>query len=189
MNEKDALAILGKLALINPYCQNTTPIECFNDLEDQNLFLTYLESLDLPYQFVLDVLDGFYGIFYHQEFGGYDTPLTSRSKKVYSEFDYVCVDSEAIRIGVWCEVDGFIAWLDEYKTHWFVDSKKQIIKEREKRHKWFEEHFSPIIKKVVEEVYSGSLKEESLTDFNLGSKTVKIQKIKFSGLSDYKRKK
>ena len=186
MKSKDALAILGKLTVIDPYCQNVVGKEVvrFNDLEsyEKELFLEYLENLNLPYQFVYDVIDYFYGIFYHQEFGGYDTPLKGRSKKCYSEFDYVCVDSEKIRIGVWCEVDGFIAWLDQYKTHWFVDSKKYLIKKQEEYQKWFDEHFGRRLKEIFEKAYNGS-------EVSRDSKTVKITKLDCTGLVDYKRAK
>ena len=37
---------------------------------------------------------------------------------ICSEYDYVGVDKDG-RIYVWCEVDGFMAYLDDYKKTWF----------------------------------------------------------------------
>lgn len=139
MNKKDSLAILGLLF--------TGPFYTFYGLQDISELdkdileeiLAYIESLDLDYDFVKDILtDDYDSDFYHVDMGCRYRPLPENYDKnqLYrSEHDgqIWLNDGDKVRIGVWCEVDGFIAWLDEYQKTWIVDSREEVAARKEKQ--------------------------------------------------------
>lgn len=172
MNKKDSLAILGELLLAGDVCP-----------ERASLAFDYLLSLKLPYTFVRDILNGDYGSsFYHME-----TYLNAKEPfEVSSDYDYVEFDPETGRLGVWCEVDGFIAWLDEYKTIWTVDTREEIAERERKNKEWFDKVWKPKIQKAFAETsYTEPLERDSTTLTDGG--TIKVAKIKLDGLADYQK--
>lgn len=185
MTEKNSLAILGLLHsnfgcgiyYVGEHHKTKNSIEELSDHPElDEIILDYLKSLKMSYSFAKDIITDDYGsCFYHKELG-FNSQLLP---KKYNKKDLCTSDHDAQiwitdegRIGIWCEVDGFVAWLDEYKKVWIVDSREEIKKRREKYHKWFEEHITPLIKQAVEKTFS----EEN---------NHKINKIEMTGLADY----
>lgn len=130
MKQDDVYAVIGLLY---------GWLDCYpklQELEKDNFYkvVEYLEQLDLDYEFVRDILTDEYGSeFYHKEQGENSQPLPTNYNKndlYYSEHDgQIWIDKNG-RIGVWCEVDGFVAWLDEYKTVWIVDSQEKVKQQK-----------------------------------------------------------
>ena len=170
MNRKDSLAILGELLLKKDVYPSITK-------ETAYLAFDYLLSLKLPYTFVRDILNDNYGSsFYHME-----TYFNEKEPfKVCSDYDYIEFDPETGRLGIWCEVDGFIAWLDEYETVWTVDTREEVAERKRKLDEWFEKNWKPAIEKEFEKIYTEPLKTDSVTFTDGGI-------IKIAGLADYRK--
>lgn len=86
--------------------------------------IAYLESLDMGYELAKETIEAnhTYVNFYHVGFGNKHKETIpenpKRSKLTESQHDGQAWITDEGRIGIWCEVDGFVAWLDEYKTMW-----------------------------------------------------------------------
>lgn len=84
--------------------------------------IAYLESLDMGYELAKETIEAnHYVHFYHVGFGNTGEPLPEnpqRGKLTESDHDAQLWVTDDGRIGVWCEVDGFVAWLDEHNTMW-----------------------------------------------------------------------
>lgn len=115
MTEKDSLAILGLLMTLDIYPSESMRV-ISSDIVD------YLKELDLSYEFVYKILSNeFNGYFFHINMGQNSDLLPEKYEirdLVASEHDNQIWITENGQIGVWCEIDGFIAWLDEYKKVW-----------------------------------------------------------------------
>lgn len=153
MNKKEILDITTyiiqyRCSYHTDYDCKTVAYEVAKNPNFVNKIINYLKSLSLDYEFVKDILTNDYGSsFYHLEFGENSIPLPKKYNKndlVQSEHDdQIWIDKNG-RVGVWCEVDGFVAWLDEYKTVWIVDSREEVERDREKSKKLIDEMFKNI---------------------------------------------
>lgn len=175
MTGKDALAILGYL------CRSRN-IEG-KELELLGFIEYYLEKLDLPYEEVMDILqDKKYGPIYHLEFGRDSTPLPENydlEELHTSDWDGIEYDENG-RVGIYCETDGFIAWLDEYKKVWIYDERPETLERIKKNQKSIENHIRTAIKK-----WYNKPKTENKETVEING--IKMQKLELDGLNDYKK--
>ena len=127
MTSNEVLAIIGLLFTKSYNTYRSREELDFVQFNEQDAWevddvIDYLKKLKMPYRLVYDILDEKYNTFIHGK------NLTE------SEFDYIEIDKNG-RIGVWCEVDGFIAWLDEYNKKWCfkqdVSNVKGVLLENE----------------------------------------------------------
>lgn len=125
----------------------------------------YLSKLELSYDFIMRVLDDEVYGFYHDG--------------IRDDYDFIYIDAETGRIGIWCEVDGFIAWLDEYNKKWRLENKEEKA-ERLKRKAEFEKHLKKSMKKFCVDI-----KKKKSVKFG----KVKVKSIKTNGLGSYERNK
>ena len=191
LNEDQIYAVLGFLFTdTETYYDNT--LDSFseavtNDKEILYLVEDYLRSLKLDYKFVIDILsDEYDSYFYHAEMGRNSAPLPKKYKKrdLYtSEHDgQIWIDKNG-RLGVWCEVDGFVAWLDEYESVWIVDSRRAVRRRKRKskraHKKWWKK-----IRKTIKFNF-----EHVNFDKNTSEKSVEIKPFEMEGLFDYEDKK
>jgi len=127
MTNKEALAILGTLITQgNSYTKtDSLTASLANDGSLSLRIVEYLTNLKLSYKFVNDIITDKYGsVFYHNN----SNPLPKKYNKEElhtSEYDFVEIDEETGRIGIWCEVDGFVSYLDEYKKVWTIDATEE----------------------------------------------------------------
>lgn len=139
MKKQEALTLLG-LLFNKSYQVFTRDVKYFHEADKElvDKVYNYLESLDISFNIAYDVLDEVYFRFYHNKWFSKSDELESKNTKdlMYSEFDYIEIDENG-RVGIWCEVDGFIAWLDEYNISWIVKSKRKVLKEEKNSHKKF----------------------------------------------------
>ena len=201
MNRKDCLAILGMLysdfgseVYYEGRNKKSSLETLFDRPEFNNEILCYLRGLKLPYVFVRDILSGEYGsVFYHKIWGKNSKLLPKKYKKedLYtSEHDGQIWFDHNGRLGVWCEVDGFVAWLDEYEKVWVVDSREEVKQKMIEMEKKFHKFLSPYINEIVDKVYSQEPKytcEDKQIHWNENSGKIKIATIKIEGLGDYKK--
>ena len=198
MNRKDSLAILGLLCssfggmtFYKGNDKHGSVETLYERMEFTDEILEYLRSLKLSYAFVRDIITDDYGsVFYHAEWGYNSDQLPNnydKSKLCTSEHDGQIWFDDNGRLGVWCEVDGFVAWLDEYEKVWIVDTREEVEKRRRESEERVKKFFTPLIKKAFEKFYSEDNPLTSSVKFTTGHNTVKIAKIKTNGLSDYKR--
>lgn len=141
-------------------------------------FIHYFRGLKIPFQIAYDVLDEFYNVFYHD-----DDPSPWNE----SEFDYIEFTDEG-RIGIWCEVDGFIAWLDEYGKKWRVDDKKELIEKRKNWEKEWNEKYGKKLQEAFEVAWAKVEKENEIGAIEVATgepKMVKIQPFEMRGISMY----
>lgn len=202
MNRKDSLAILGLLlADCNSMVfyegqqiktKSSVPFLIEAIQIEPNLIyaiLEYISNLKLSYNFIKDILNDDYGsVFYHFEWGCNSEPLPEKYNKkdlCSSEHDGQIGVTDEGRVGVWCEVDGFIAWLDEYKTVWTVDTREEVAERERKNNEWFDKVWKPKIQKAFDKAYTEPLKTSSITLTDGG--TIKVAKIKLDGLADYQK--
>lgn len=195
MNKKDSLAILGILFHIgnSVYYEGKFKHDSIETLlehpECAYDIINYLSKLKLSYNFVKDILTDEYGsAFYHKEMGCNSKRLPKKYNKeeLYtSEHDGQIWFDDKGRLGVWCEVDGFVSWLDEYKKVWVVDSRKEVKERRRKLQEEFDKRFKPLIEKSVEKCFSEPLKRGSVILLDGGE--IKIAKMKVDGLVEYKK--
>lgn len=211
MNKKDSLAILALLITgsSQSFYEGTEihtkeSVPTFIDALKVNCYLAdkvlcFLSKLKLKYEFVKDILNDDYGSdFYHQEWGYNSVLLPKHYKKeelVSSEHDSQIWITDEGRIGVWCEIDGFVAWLDEYETVWTVDTREEVA-ERERKHKeWFDKVWKPKIQKAFDKAFENIPEEaklwykgtsDELIDFYLeNNDKVAIKKFEVDGLGFY----
>lgn len=210
MNEKDSLAILGVLLSGSSmvFYEGTeikvSSASFFTEVLPSNPWLVgnvldYLKTIKLSYSFVRDILNDEYGsVFYHIEWGYNSDPLPKEYNKkdlITSEHDGQIWITDEGRIGVWCEVDGFVAWLDEYQKVWIVDSREEVREKRIRFEKEFEEQFGKYIKKTIEKIIvKPSKKEKKVWQegnpdelLNYYTRNEKLYKIKLDGLADYQK--
>ena len=190
MKIKDCYAILGILMTECGYVfiedERPAPITLHDKMSEEDRYwfliniIDYLRGIKMSYTFVRDILTDRYGSpFYHNGYGHNKLPkqYMKNKKTLYtSDYDYVQID-ETGRIGIWCEVDGFVAWLDEYRKYWIVDTRKEV-KERL-------EQFNETISKIYSESIEKVLKNVKIEMPEC--KTIKVHRIVSSGLEDYKR--
>lgn len=189
MKRKDSLAILGLLfsGPFEVYYAGNDPHNMvehlYERLEYVHNILDYLQSLKLPYTFVRDILTDDYGSkFYHIQLGKNSIPLPSNYKKesLYdSEHDGQIWFDDNGRLGVWCEVDGFVAWLDEYKTVWVVDSREEVKKQKAEFKKFMKKSAANFRKCFVKAIKTLS---ENPPNFPDDQKTVEIAKLEIPGI-------
>lgn len=142
MNKKDSLAILGWLFVgpFSVYYEGIDKHDTVETLQERAEFadaiLEYLQSLKLPYTFVRDILSGEYdSVFYHVELGANSEPLPinyNKEELYTSEHDGQIWFDDNGRLGVWCEVDGFVAWLDEYQKFGLLIAKRKLLSKEKK---------------------------------------------------------
>lgn len=136
MTKKEARSLFKSIISdrMNMYCYVGDLASYEDDLlqsvlkDDRRLHLkrkmiAYLESLDMGYELAKETIEDTHGYVcvYHVGFGNTGKPLPKnpqRKKLTESQHDGQLWITDEGRIGVWCEVDGFVAWLDEHKTMW-----------------------------------------------------------------------
>ena len=180
MNTRETQTILGSLIQINPYC--TTQYHDFRVAiaEDPAVLYRvedYIRKLDLDFDFVIDIIEDEYGSSFFHNWKG--TELKNLDSLCSSDYDYVQIEPETGRVGIWCEVDGFVAWLDEYKKVWIVSTREEIDQHRKEMEEWFKKKMEPLIQKMVENM------EKDLAKPHKKNGKVKIKKIKCKGFADY----
>lgn len=149
MTEREALTLVGLLAN-NSGNVFTLVLTDFNQEGNVDLIIDYFKSLELDFEYVFDILSGFYYYFYHSGIIKRGEPLPEKYEKkdlFASEFDYIEID-HAGRVGIWCEVDGFIAWLDEHGKNWITDTKEEVIQSNKEAKEWFEKEIRPLVLKM-----------------------------------------
>ena len=154
MTSKEIYAIIGWLAVRH-------------DLNIDKLWKIekYLGKLELSYDFIMSVLDNEVYGFYHDD--------------IKSDYDFIHIDDETGRIGIWCEIDGFIAWLDEYNKKWRLENEEEKA-ERLKEQAEIEKY----LKKCMEKFSWDTGKKNSVK-----FEKVKVKGIETNGLGTYKRNK
>ena len=184
MNKKDSLAILGVLLTgsSDTYCASNDD-KSLNETANRELLdniLNYLRKVKLPFEVVRDLLNNDYGsVFYHYKIGcnSYRLPKKYNKEELYtSEHDNQIWVTEQGKVGIWCEVDGFVAWLDEYKKVWIIDSREEV----EKNAKKSRERFQGIIKEYSK-AFAKALEK------NKNEHDVKVIPLTTVGLADYKK--
>lgn len=197
MNEKDSLAILGILLSGSSmvFYEGTkikvSSASFFTEVLSSNPWLAgnvfdYLKTIKLSYSFVRDILNDEYGsVFYHIEWGYNSVPLPKEYNKkdlITSEHDGQIWITDEGRIGVWCEVDGFVAWLDEYQKVWIVDSPEEVEEQQRKIHedfkKWWEKNKKQYYK-AVDKAF------QDVEQYDRNEKTFKWKSFEVEGLADY----
>lgn len=211
MNRKDSLAILGMLLAdcnsmvfyegqqIKTESSVPSLIEAIQ-VEPNLIYaiLEYINNLKLSYKFIKDILNDNYGsVFYHFEWGYNSEPLPKKYNKkdlCSSDHDRQIWVTDEGRIGVWCEVDGFVAWLDEYETVWIVDTREEVAEQERKHKEWFDKVVKPVINNAFEKYFNDEVKKwyesdpnELINFYTTDGGKVKIAKIETEGLSQYGR--
>lgn len=185
MKEKDVFAVMGLLmGGVECYSYDDADSIYFDFSKHYWLVASYLKKLKRSFGFIKHLLmDNYYGErFYHMEIGENSIHIPAKllhdkEKLFCSNFDFVIIDSKTGRIGVWCEIDGFIAWLDEYKKVWVLDSREKVLERERKAQEAMKEFLEPIFKKAFE-----NFEKET------GLKTVKVKRIYTKGIESYKKK-
>ena len=200
MNNKDSYALLGFLLTD---CKSMTFYEG-NQIKTKSsvpflseaiqvepyliyAIIEYIRKLKISYAFAKDILnDDYRSVFYHKEWGKNSEPLPKKYDKKQlctSEHDGQIWIIDEGRIGVWCEVDGFVAWLDEYKKVWIVDSPEEIKERIRKEQEWWNKNIKPTLEKIAGKIFS------DLPDSNINDniRTVKIAKFDCPTLPEYSR--
>lgn len=184
MNKKDSLAILGVLLTGSSYtfCASNND-KSLNETANHELLdniLNYLRKVKLPFETVRDLLNNDYcSVFYHYKpgYNSYRLPKKYNKEELYtSEHDNQIWITEKGKVGIWCEVDGFVAWLDEYKKVWIIDSREEIEIKRKEIEAEMQSYFREFSKAFDEALE----KTENVHD-------VKLVPLSTIGLADYKK--
>ena len=150
MKKKEALILLGLLIYKsrNVFTHDIQTLDEAGADVIESIY-DYLESLDIPFNVAYDVLDEVYFRFYHNKWFSKSNELESNKLKdlMYSEFDYIEIDENG-RVGIWCEVDGFIAWLDEYKKTWLLENKRKMLRDEKRSQREFQKRVKELLKNI-----------------------------------------
>ena len=102
----------------NAYCS-----ALFNDGATRKQIGKYLKTchtkFDMSYEFIDKILNNEVGYFFHFS-NNFISPIES-------EYDYININEDG-SIYIWCEVDGFVAYLHNYKQTWFTDKEFKLLK-------------------------------------------------------------
>lgn len=155
MKDKDAYAVMGFLLtdslafytenIFDEKLQKNNIVKCLSSdythylrgvfasydpvpLKLRENMLNYLRNLDMPYSLVMRVLKNEVGSFYHIA-----NELAGEKEIFISEYRSIEVDAETGRIGIYCDMDGFVAWLDEYNQEWANDNQTLTTSRKEKK--------------------------------------------------------
>lgn len=184
MNKKDSLAILGVLLIgsSDTFCisnNNKSLNKTANRVLLDNI-LNYLRKVKLPFETVRDLLNNDYGsVFYHYKIGrnSYRLPKKYDKEKLYtSEHDNQIWITKKGKVGIWCEVDGFVAWLDEYKKVWIIDSREEVERRRKEFDARMQKYFGEFSKIFDKEMKTPENEHD-----------VKVVPLTIVGLADYKK--
>lgn len=131
MNKKDAYAVIGYLITEAglPYTEevpyNTEELSPTSISFGLNRkILRYLESLDMEYELAMNILSGKIKDIYHFDNFGNSLEFLGIIK---SGNDFVKIDEETGRVGVVSNIDGYIAWLDNYKYNIWSNEREKVF--------------------------------------------------------------
>lgn len=119
MTKQSALRVMGYLFRDgNYYLKNEETGYIYDNsegcpVEVINKMYHYLQTVRLSLKFVKQLITGEIRDYYHN----------INDAEYLSEYDYIEIDYTTGRIGIWCEPDGFIAWLDEYNKKWWLKER------------------------------------------------------------------